>query len=400
MRFKISHISPTVELVFENNEKLINVYPAYHQKGGLVYQNVDRDAWTVVGTEYRWFASAFDITNDTIPVIQLVYSMNATAAEKQQQYLAFRSITVVETVPGKLCFYAPTRPSANFRIRYRILNKMDLAIPLNRYFGIGLGYGSDYEQLYSYLTALNPVTGATTCLASSMPVATYNKAGVMSAGVYSRLVKLEGLYDNTLEKPYRIDGYASQDSTNPITTYYQTIDEVKAVSANTWYGDCELRTRTNISDFTSADYLFYQQQATSLNLTHVYTGNVTTFRYALAANRKLTDITGLQLLDTHRATDISYMFAHNSALKRLDLSSLCLANVDNIEGLFYGCTGLEYLDVRGINFRQNSTREPSLISQPNIFDGVPDDCIIWVSGSDQREAILARYPNLTGITYN
>lgn len=400
MQFKVSQISPTVELVFENNEKLINVYPAYHQKGGLVYQNVDRDAWTVVGTKYRWFTSAFDITNDTVPVIQLVYSMNATAAEKQQQYLAFKSITVVETVPGKLCFYAPTRPPVDFRIRYRILNKMDLAIPLNKYFGIGLGYGSDYEQLYSYLTALNPVTGNTTCFASSLPAATYNKAGVMPAGVYSRLVKLESLYDDTLEKPYRIDGYASPDSVNPITTYYQTIDEVKEVAANTWYGKCEIRTQTNVSDFTSADYMFYQQQATGLNLTHVYTGNVTTFRYALAANSKLTDITGLQLLDTHNATDISYMFAQNSALKRLDLSSLCLTNLENIEGLFSGCTSLEYLDVTSINFRQNNTREPALINQPNIFDGVPDNCIIWVSGSDQREAILAKYPNLTGITYN
>lgn len=400
MLFQVSKVSSTVELVFSELNAAINVYPAYHQKGDLIYRNVDSSAWTVSGTRYIWETPLADIRDDTIPVIQLIYSDKSTTKERQEQYAAFKTITAVETITGRLRLYAPTRPGSNFRIRYRILNKLDLAIPLNRFFGVGLGYSSDYEELYSYLTAINPVTGSTTHLTSTIPIATYNKSGVMPGGLYSRLAKLENLYDNTLEKSYRIEGYPSPEAVNPIVTYYETLEEFHSIAADTWYGDCEVRTRTNVSDFTSADYMFYQQQATGLDLTHIYTGNVTTFRYALAANSKLTDIIGLHLLDTHKATDISYMFANNPALKSLDLSSLCLTSVQNIEGLFCNCTGLEYLDVRSIDFRPKTARIPNLMEQPYVFDGVPDNCIIKVSGSDHRDAILAKYPNLTNITYN
>lgn len=400
MLFTVRQISPSIELIFDNTDEFINVYPAYHQQGSLIYQNVDRTAWTASGSQYRWECNYADITSETIPVIQLVYSYNATTTERQQQYQAFRTITAVETVAGKLRLYAPVVPTYDFRIRFRILNKMDLAIPLNRLYGIGLGYTPSFEQLSSYLTSLNPVSGQTMALYSFVPLATANKSGAMPGGILGRILKLEDIYNQTLTQPYCITGYASDAALTPISTYYADITSVQSVAADTWYKECEIRTQTDVSDFTTAEYLFYQQHATVLNITHIYTGNVTTFKHAFAANAYMESITGLSLLDTHNATDISYMFAGDSKLEKVDLSSLCLDKVTNIEGLFKDCSVIEEINVTNLDFRYNTTSNSSLIEQPDIFTGIPNDCVIWVSGSEQRDAILTKYPNLTGITYN
>lgn len=400
MLFRVSQISSAVELVFSNADDFINVYPSYHQKGDLIYRNVDSSAWEIVGARYVWETTLTDITSDTIPVIQLIYSYGSTTSDQQQQYAAFKTITAVETIPGKLRLFVPTRPTTNFRIRYRILNKIDLAIPLNRLFGVGLGYDSGYSELNSFLTAFNPVSGQTMSLSSQMPVVTLSKAGIVPGSLLGRIQKLEDSYNRTLSKPYQIEGYASETADTPISTNYSTIQNVQGVLPNTWYGECEIQTHTDAPDFTTADYLFYQQQATGLNLTHVYTSKVTTFRYALAANSKLKTITGLELLDTHEATDISYMFAGDTELRKVDLSSLCLDKVTFLEGLFKDCSSLEMIDARSLDFNFRVTSTASLINQADIFTGVPNDCVIWVSGSDQRDAILSRYPNLTGVTYN
>lgn len=400
MLFTVRQLSPSIELVFDNADEFINVYPAYHQQGSLIYQNVDRSDWSAVGTRYYWECSNAIINTETVPVIQLVYSYNATDIEKQQQYQAFRTISAVETTDGKLRLYAPTIPTYDFRIRYRTLNKMDLAIPLNRLYGVGVGYTATYEQLVSYLTGLNPISGQTMALSSMIPLATENKSGAMPGGILGRLLKLEDIYNQSLTQPYSITGYASDAAATPITTYYSDIASVQAVSPDTWYKECELRTQTDVSDFTTAEYLFYQQHATVLNITHIYTGNVTTFKHAFAANAYMETIIGLHLLDTHNATDISYMFTENASLKKVDLSPLCLDRVTNIEGLFKNCSVIEEINVSNIDFRYNTTSTSSLIDQPDIFTGIPDDCVIWVGGAEQRDAILSKYPNLTGITYN
>lgn len=399
MLFKVSQVSPTVELVFTDVDDFINVYPSYHQAGDPIYANVVNSDWYIYGTQYRWETPYYNIKEDTVPVIQLIYSYNATQAERQAQYQAFRSITAVETVNGKLYLYTATRPSSTFRIRYRILNKIDLAIPLNRYYGIGIGYQANYDEVVAQMTAVNPVTNARITMTGLIPIAQEYQAGVVPGGVLARLKKLESAYNFDFPQPYRIAGYSSASAVTPQTTYYADIGSVRAVPADTWYKDCEIWTVTDATDFTTASHLFYQQRATRLNLEHVYTGNVTTFSYALAANSLLQDITGLPLLDTHSATDISYMFADDSVLERIDLGSCCLDKIDTAEGLFKNCTSLNYIDVSSIDFTKVVNDTP-IIDQPDIFTGVPNACTIWVGGQAQYEAVHAKYPNLTGITYN
>lgn len=400
MLFKVSQISPTVELVFADAERFINVYPSYHQNGDLIYANVNPAAWTLVGTEYRWETAFVGITDMTVPVIQLIYSYNATQAQKQQQYEAFKTITSVETVENKLYLRAPIRPSVPFRIRYRRLDRLDLAIPLNRYLGIGIGISPNHDSADLSMTALNPLTGQSLLLTSRMQGASVGYAGAMTSDMVARILKLEDAYNKTFTQPYRIEGYASSDAATPITTYYADITSVQSVSQDTWYKECSIYSTTDAADFITAAHLFYQQQATVLDLIHIYTGNVETFSYALAANVLLQSIKGLQLLDTRKVTDISYMFSDDVALESVDLGSCDLNSVTNIEGLFKGCVSLNYLDVRSIDFTKTDGNGTALIEQADVFTGVPDNCVIWVGGEIQYNAIHAAYPNLTGITYN
>lgn len=397
MLFRVSQISPDVELVFANADKYINVYPSYHQVGGLNYRNVNQVDWEAVGNQYRWSAPMPQITDETIPVIQLVYSYNATDSQQQQQYVAFRSITSVETVSGSLHLYVPIRPSVDFRIRFKILNKMDLAILLNRMFAIGTGYVPEREVVQSLLTGYNPTTGISGVISGIIPAVTNARAGVAPAGILSRLAKLEGIYNQSLQAPFKIESY-NNGSLVQSDTYLSQAD-ICNIPSGTWEHDCVIYTSTD-AVFTDAARLFYQQHAETLDLTHVYSGNVVSFSYALACNGMLESITGLDLLDTHSAEDISYMFLDDAQLETIDLSNLNLDNVTNIEGLFKGCGGTMTIKIPNLDFTKIGVGGVPLIEQPDVFTDLRPSCTIWVGGEAQREAIQAQYPGLYFIAYN
>lgn len=400
MLFRVSQISATMELVFANSDDFINVYPAYHQKGSLVYTNVNREDWRSQASEYLWETMLPDINTETVPVIQLIYSYNATPSERQAQYAAFRSITAVETITGKLRIYANAIPSVSFRIRFRILNRFDIAPTIDRLFGVGVGCSATPEGVSVNLTALNPISNRTSVLTGAIPAGDNRLPGSMPAGVLSRIAKLEAVYNDSLDEPYRITGYSSDAATDAITTYYPSIASMQELPAGVWYQECEVWTRTNPEDFVTADYLFYEQRATRLDITHVYTGSVRSFRYALAENVRLQEIVGLDLLDTHQATDLSYMFTGDYMLTHIDLSSWDLSKVTNIEGMFRNCLALQELNLQNLDLTKVVAPGVRLIDQHNILAGVPNNCTIWVSGEEQRNALLSVYPDLTNVTYN
>ena len=61
--------------------------------------------------------------------------------------------------------------------------------------------------------------------------------------------------------------------------------------------------------------------------------------------KALTQITGIENLNTEEVTDMSDMFAYCAALIRLDVSKFDTKNVTNIYGMFYGCAALTQLNV-------------------------------------------------------
>ena len=72
--------------------------------------------------------------------------------------------------------------------------------------------------------------------------------------------------------------------------------------------------------------------------------------YNFFANlKKLETITGLEYLNTEKATDMRFMFSNCSSLTSLDVSKFNTANVTNMSYMFYNCEALTSLDVTHFN---------------------------------------------------
>ena len=61
----------------------------------------------------------------------------------------------------------------------------------------------------------------------------------------------------------------------------------------------------------------------------------------------LTDVEGLQRLDTSQVNNMAWLFNDCSSLKSIDLSNLDTSNCASIHGVFEECSGLESVDVSG-----------------------------------------------------
>ncbi len=75
----------------------------------------------------------------------------------------------------------------------------------------------------------------------------------------------------------------------------------------------------------------------------------TTTRAWFSNMSELTDITGLQYLNTSEVTDMSYMFLNCSKLNAIDVSHFNTAKVKDMSNMFNNCNALTSLDVSGFN---------------------------------------------------
>lgn len=80
----------------------------------------------------------------------------------------------------------------------------------------------------------------------------------------------------------------------------------------------------------------------------------------------LTEVKNMSNLNLSAATDMSYMFAACSGLKKLDLRGLSTANVKNMQWMFYRCSGLEDINLQGIN-TENVENMYQMFSQCNAL---------------------------------
>lgn len=67
--------------------------------------------------------------------------------------------------------------------------------------------------------------------------------------------------------------------------------------------------------------------------------------YWFADMRNLVAINGIDIIDTHHATDMSYMFTGCSSLLDLNLKNFNTSNVTNMRSMFNGCRALKSLNV-------------------------------------------------------
>lgn len=72
-------------------------------------------------------------------------------------------------------------------------------------------------------------------------------------------------------------------------------------------------------------------------------------------NTELTDIEGLEYLNTSEVTNMKFMFYHCSKLVSLDLRNFDVSNTETMQQMFSQCSNLKYLDLR--NFDMTNTED-------------------------------------------
>ena len=97
---------------------------------------------------------------------------------------------------------------------------------------------------------------------------------------------------------------------------------------------------------TDMSYMFvYDSSLTSLDLSKFDTSKVNNFSHMLFGCSNLTSITGISTWKNNKATDMSYMFAYDGALKTLDLSNFTTPVATNMSYMFVYDSNLTSLDL-------------------------------------------------------
>lgn len=108
---------------------------------------------------------------------------------------------------------------------------------------------------------------------------------------------------------------------------------------------------------------------------------------------ELTEITGLNQLDTSQATSMQNMFANCPKLTSLDLSSLNTSNVTDMDSMFANCTSLKQIDLHGLNTKKVNDMSSMFAGDSALTD-------INMSGLETPEltSIHSMFENCTGLT--
>lgn len=108
---------------------------------------------------------------------------------------------------------------------------------------------------------------------------------------------------------------------------------------------------------------------------------------------ELTEITGLNQLDTSQATSMQNMFANCPKLTSLDLFDLSTSNVENMDFMFSGCSGLKQINFKGFDTEK-------VTSMLGMFEG--DSSLSTIDLSDFKtlklESTQSMFEKCTGLT--
>ena len=137
-----------------------------------------------------------------------------------------------------------------------------------------------------------------------------------------------------------------------------------------WFaGDGSVRTKPlseidgiqylNTDYVTDMGYMFaYCNNLVSLDVSHFNTQNVTAMEYMFSECNNLTSL-DVSNFNTQNVTDMSEMFSECKNLVSLDVSNFNTQNVTDMSEMFYGCSKLTSLDLSNFN-TQNVTKMNSM----------------------------------------
>ena len=156
-----------------------------------------------------------------------------------------------------------------------------------------------------------------------------------------------------------VAGFLGQDGPDPECThvkkvnfdgYFKVVGDVKSVFIR-------LRGLTDIEGLENVDtseattmYAWFSQCSSlkHVDLSHFNTSNVKNMSYMFDRCTNLEDL-DLSKFDTSQVKDMSYMFVGCKSLKELDLQNFNTSQVTNMSWMFAGCESLEKLNVTSFN---------------------------------------------------
>ncbi len=135
-------------------------------------------------------------------------------------------------------------------------------------------------------------------------------------------------------------------------------DTSNVVDMKSMFSRCISLTSLNVSyldtsNVTTMDFMFYCSiNLTSLDISSFNTSNVTTMLgmfagYDSFGNMGLTQIIGIETIDTSNVTNIQAMFQKCSSLTTLDLSGWNTSSLQNMYGFLLDCGGLTSINLTG-----------------------------------------------------
>ena len=156
-----------------------------------------------------------------------------------------------------------------------------------------------------------------------------------------------------------VAGFLGQDGPDPECTHVKKVnfDGYFKVVGNTRSVFLRLRGLTDIEGLENVDtseattmYAWFAQCSSlkHVDLSHFNTSNVKNMSYMFDRCTNLEDL-DLSKFDTSQVKDMSYMFVGCKSLKELDLQNFNTSQVTNMSWMFAGCESLEKLNVTSFN---------------------------------------------------
>lgn len=186
---------------------------------------------------------------------------------------------------------------------------------------------------------------------------------------------LYGVMDGTELTLYYGDASAVSDA----VTYTVNVNSVASWSSNNVKSATSVVTNESCSSYrgTILKKIFQGfASATSIDLSNLYTNNVTDMTSMFESCSKLTSITFGSNFNTGNVTSMSGMFAVCSSLTSLDLSSFNTSKVTSMDGLFLRCSGMT-----GITFGSNFNTS-NVTDMGSMFSGCSSLMSLDVSNFD------------------
>ena len=131
--------------------------------------------------------------------------------------------------------------------------------------------------------------------------------------------------------------------------------DARPTTCHNWLYECRALTEIqgvenlNTSEVTDMSYMFYGcSRLSSLDLLNFNTANVANMSHMFSGCSRLSSL-DLSGFNTEKVTDMTAMFSDCARLITLDLSNFNTYNVKSMYNMFSGCSGLSSLDLSGFN---------------------------------------------------